>query len=269
MKNKLNKITESINKASNEGRTALIPFITIGYPTIYSTIEIVKKLDQNGADVIELGIPFSDPLAEGTTIQKSSQISLENGTNISTCLKIVKKIKSSGVTKPIVCMGYYNPILSMGINRFCEEASLSGVDGIIIADLPGSESGPLLRVANEYGISLIPLLALTSEQKSIELACNFASGFIYCISVLGVTGSRTSINHKVKELVSNVKKFTNTPVAVGFGISKPQHIKEVGEFADAAVFGAALIDHIQSNKNISPEDNAGEFIMNLSKGSIK
>ena len=165
MKNKLNKITESINKASNEGRTALIPFITIGYPTINSTIEIVKKLDQNGADVIELGIPFSDPLAEGTTIQKSSQIALENGTNISMCLKIVKEIKSSGVTKPIVCMGYYNPILAMGINKFCEEASLSGVDGIIIADLPGSESGPLLREANDYGISLIPLLALLQNKN--------------------------------------------------------------------------------------------------------
>ncbi|MBI64489.1 MAG: tryptophan synthase subunit alpha [Chloroflexi bacterium] len=269
MKNKLNKITESINNASKEGRTALIPFITIGYPSINSTVEIVKKLDENGADVIELGIPFSDPLAEGKTIQKSSQIALENGANISTCLKIVKEIKTSGVKKPIVCMGYYNPILAMGINKFCEEASLSGVDGIIIADLPASESGPLFRAAKDYGISLIPLLALTSEQKSIELSCKLASGFIYCISVLGVTGSRTSINHKVKELVSNVKKFTNIPVAVGFGISKPKHIKEVGEFADAAVFGAALIDHIQSNKNNSPEDNAGKFIMNLSKGSTK
>ena len=135
-----NNIAKSIHNSNKKGRIALIPFITIGFPTIDSTVPIVKKLEQNGADVIELGIPFSDPLAEGLTIQRSSQIALQNGVNLNKCLEIVKKIRSEGVKTPLVCMGYYNPILAKGINKFCEEAADAGIDGLIVADLPSSES---------------------------------------------------------------------------------------------------------------------------------
>jgi len=260
-----NNIAKSIHNSNKKGRIALIPFITIGFPTIDSTVPIVKKLEQNGADVIELGIPFSDPLAEGLTIQRSSQIALKNGVNLNKCLEIVKKIRSEGVKTPLVCMGYYNPILAKGINKFCEEAADAGIDGLIVADLPSSESNLLLTSAKKHGISLIPLLALTSSEDSIKLACKSASGFVYCISVLGVTGARKKVNSKVKELVKKVKTYTDIPVAIGFGISKNEHIVEIGKYADAAVFGAALIEFILSNKKNLPEKNAGIFIENLSK----
>ena len=195
-----NKISSSIYSAKRQGRAALIPFITIGYPNLESTPDIVESVCAAGADVIELGIPFSDPLAEGATIQKSSSISLKNGTTMDDCFEVIEKIRSRGVKVPLVCMGYYNPIYARGLDKFCLEAASVGVDGLIVADLPASESDALLMSAKKNNISLIPLLALTSTDETINLACQKASGFVYCISVLGVTGTRKSVNVEVQKL---------------------------------------------------------------------
>ena len=258
-----NNISISIDSATRQGRIALIPFITIGYPDLKSTPAIVESVCSAGADVIELGIPFSDPLAEGPTIQKSSSISLKNGTTMDNCLDVIEKIRSRGVKVPLVCMGYYNPIYARGLDKFCLEAASVGVDGLIVVDLPASESEPLLTSATKNNISLVPLLALTSTDETINLACQQASGFVYCISVLGVTGTRKSVNVEVQKLVGKVRKSTNIPVAVGFGVSTRQHVEEIAKYADAAVFGAALIEHIGTDKIDLAPQRASAFVKKL------
>ncbi|MBU87818.1 MAG: tryptophan synthase subunit alpha [Chloroflexi bacterium] len=258
-----NKISTSIYNAKRQGRAALIPFVTIGYPDLKSTPDIVESVCAAGADVVELGIPFSDPLAEGPTIQKSSSISLKNGTTMDNCLEVIEKIRSRGVKVPLVCMGYYNPIYARGLDNFCLEAASVGVDGLIVADLPASESDPLLINATKNNISLIPLLALTSTDETINLACQKASGFVYCISVLGVTGTRKSVNVEVRKLVDKVRKSTNIPVAVGFGVSTQQHVEEIAKYADAAVFGAALIEQIGVDKIDLAPQRASDFVKTL------
>jgi tryptophan synthase alpha subunit len=219
---RVGRIEATFARLKAEGRTGFVGFITTGYPSVEATLDIVPALVEGGADVIELGVPFSDPLAEGPTIQRSSFAALENGVTPKTCLDVVRKLRSLGVEAPLILMGYYNPILAYGIEEFCRDSGEAGADGFIVVDLPPEESADFHRECEKHNLRLIYLLAPTSSPERIARVAELGSGFVYCVSVTG----------------------TNLPIAVGFGISQHKHFQSVGRIADAAVIGSAIIDVI-------------------------
>lgn len=242
------RIEETFARTKSEGRTAFVAFVTVGYPEIDSTPGLVKALIAGGADVIELGVPFSDPLGEGPTIQGSTFRALENGATAETCLEVCRSLRADGVTAPLILMGYYNPMLAYGIERFAKDAADAGADGIISMDLPPEESGELHAACEAHGLRLIYLLAPTSTDARIEAVAERASGFVYCVSVTGVTGARDSLSQDVGAFVQRVRKQIPLPLAVGFGISQPEHFQAVGRIADAAAIGSAIIDVIAKSE---------------------
>ncbi len=256
-------ITTAIERANAQGRTALIPFVTVGHPAADSTVEVVEALSEAGADVIELGIPFSDPLAEGPVIQRSSFQAISNGVTPRLCFETASEIRRRGIQTPLVFMGYYNPMYQIGLDEFCSAVRDSGVDGIICVDLPGPEAGPLLDACARSDLSLIPLLALTSTDSAIRIASSQAQGFVYCISVLGVTGVRAQVSERVRDLVKDVKTHTSLPVAVGFGISTPSHVEQVGSYADGAAVGSALVSAMHDADPKDAPKIAYEFMKSL------
>ena len=257
------RITEAFQAARSRGDTAIVPFVTAGFPERDSTEYIVKSLVYAGADVIEIGVPFSDPLAEGPVIQRSSAVALNNDIKPSDVFDQVATLRATGIETPLVLMGYYNPLLAMGLDSACRRASEAGVDGIIAADLPAAESKPLLDACNKHNLALVPLVALTSTQAALELSCRQASGFVYCVSVLGVTGARAQISNDVQRLVKSVKSMTDLPVAVGFGVSNKQHVDEIGSYADGAVVGSALIRAIEDGDPELAPQIAADFLTSL------
>ncbi len=261
------RVREAFENARKEGRIALVPFLTNGHPTVESSIASAKAVVGAGADAIELGVPFSDPLADGPVIQMSSFKALEQGVTMATCIDATRQLRAEGVTVPIIFMGSYNPILSYGLAEFCADAAAAGVDGLIVSDLPTEETGPLLAEAVPAGLSLVPLLALTSSEKRIQEACKEASGFVYCVAALGVTGARDSISDRVRGLVAQVRRNTALPAAVGFGISTADHVAEVATFADGAVVGSALVQTMDDGSPETAPQRAKEFIEGIVSGT--
>ncbi len=262
-------VRAAFESAGSEGRTAVVPFITIGHPTLEASLDCIVAVAEAGADVIELGVPFSDPLAEGPVIQASSFKALENGVSVSDCIAAGAELRRRGVTVPMVFMGYYNPIISYGLEKFCEDVAAAGVNGLIVPDLPTEEAGPLLEVSGKHNLSLIPLVALTSPEARIKAAVETASGFVYCVSTLGVTGARKEISSRVRGLVEMVKRHTSLPTGVGFGVSTSEHVAEIGKFAEGAVIGSALIRVIDNGPVNSAPERAAEFIRDVSGGSVR
>ncbi len=209
-----------------------------------TTLDLVPALAEAGADIIELGVPFSDPMADGTTIQNASFQALRQGITLRGCLEACTSLRERGLEIPLVLMGYYNPILALGLERFAEEAHKAGVDGIIVPDLPPGEAGPLRERCEGQGIDVICLLAPTSTDRRIHAACATATGFIYCVSLAGVTGVREQVSDEGRGLVERVRSYTDLPIAVGFGLSRPEHVEQVGQYADAAIVGSALVNVI-------------------------
>jgi len=251
----LSRIAEAFAGLRARRRTGLVAFLTVGYPSVEDTLRLVPALIEGGADVIELGVPFSDPLAEGPTIQRSSHHALERGVTPAVCLDVVAGLRAQGVEAPIVLMGYYNPLLSYGLEEFCRDAAAAGADGIIAVDLPPEESHPLRDACRRRGLDLVYLLAPTSTDGRIELVAGLASGFVYCVSVTGVTGAREELPAGLSAFVNRVRARTPLPVAVGFGISKPKHFRAVARIADAAVIGSAIIDEIDRS---DPSERVGK-----------
>ena len=259
----LNRIDETLGIIRDKNKTALVPYLTVGYPDISLCCDLALSALDSGADMLELGIPFSDPLADGPTIQMTSQKALENGATIQTAFDTVRQIRASNPKCPLIFMGYYNPFLKYGISRFIRECSDIGVDGLIIPDLPTEESHTFAKEAKENEIHLIPLLAPTSTDERIESACRLAGGFIYCVSLTGVTGARANLSSGVEALVGRIRQYTDLPIMVGFGVSSKQDVDNIGRFADGAVVGSALLDAI-SHSNEGQESNVvAEFIYRL------
>jgi len=227
-----------------EQRTGFVAFVTVGYPDVESTLSFIPALIEGGADIIELGIPFSDPLAEGPTIQRSSYHALQGGITPTICLDVASKLREQGVEAPLVPMGYYNPLLAYGLDAFMRDAASAGVDGLIVVDLPPEESAAVRDACLANNIRLIYLIAPTSTDERIKLVADLASGFIYCVSLTGVTGARDELSPGLAGFVNRVRTHTDLPIAVGFGISQPKHFQAVGRIADAAVIGSAIIDEI-------------------------
>ena len=261
------RLNSAFQRAKDEGRAALVPFVTVGYPSVEATLKIVPELESAGADVIELGVPFSDPLAEGPTIQKSSHHALEQGVSAEIAITVARALRNAGVKVAMVFMGYYNPILSYGVERYCKDSAEAGIDGFIVPDLPSEENAELRAMTEKYGLSLIPLVALTSPDRRLEEACANASGFIYCVGVLGVTGVAETAFDRVHGLVDEVRQHTSLPVGVGFGIRTTDDVRKVSAFADAAIVGSALVDVIGAGPEETSAERAGAFVRELAGGT--
>ena len=238
-------------------------FLTAGYPDLEATLELVPALAEAGADVVELGVPFSDPLADGVTIQVSSQKALEHGISLHGCLDLVTRLRNKVPETGLLLMGYYNPVFQYGAAKFAADAQKAGLDGLIMADLPEEESGPLREELSPKEIALVPLFAPTSTDERISAGCKHASGFVYCVSLTGVTGTRESLGGGAFSLVERVRQHTSLPLAVGFGISTRQHVEEVGREADAAVVGSALIRVMMESPRERLVEEASAFVAQL------
>jgi tryptophan synthase alpha chain len=257
------RIERMFERVRERERPGLVVFLTAGYPDMETTIELVPALVAAGADAVELGVPFSDPLAEGPVIQQSSFLALQNGVTTADCLKAAAALRDRIPDAPLILMGYYNPMFSYGVAPFAAECQRVGVDGLITCDLPGTESGPLAAECDRRDVSLIPLLAPTSTEESIAESCRNASGFVYCVSVTGVTGARSEVSNRGLELLGRVRAHTGLPLALGFGISAPEHVAEVGRTADAAVVGSALVRVILDSPREEVVKRASAFVASL------
>jgi tryptophan synthase alpha chain len=253
-------ICAALARAKAEGRPALVPFVTAGYPNLAMTERLLPALVEGGADVIEIGIPFSDPIADGVTVQRTSQVALANGTTLEDAIAVVSRARANGITTPIVFMGYFNPFYHYGIERLAKAAAAAGVDGFIIPDLPTEESDDVLAALRANGRDLIFLVAPTSTEDRIREVAKRASGFVYCVSLTGVTGARASLADDLPTYIERVRRHTDLPLVVGFGISKPEHVQEVGQFADGVVIASALINHLEGLPQADQPSGATAFL---------
>ena len=237
-----------------------MPYFPVGYPDLETSLDVIEVMSKNGADLIEIGFSFSDPLADGPIIQKATQIALENGVTTHNVISAVAELRRRGVTIPLILMGYYNPMLAYGLENFVRDARAAGIDGFIIPDLPPEESQELAAFLAD--LPQICMLAPTTPDDRIENIARHAKGFIYLVSVTGVTGSRTSLPDGIDKLVERVRKHTNIPICVGFGIGTPEQAQAMGKLADGVIVGSACVRTIGANPN--PVETACELAESFS-----
>lgn len=244
----MSRIEGKFNDVRRGGNKAFIPYITAGDPSIEATGEIILELERGGADVIELGVPFSDPIADGPVIQRASERALANNVSVRDCLEVVRVVRTQSQV-PIVLFSYLNPLLSIGLDRLGDQLKSAGVDGVLATDLVPEEADDFRSALKSANIDLIFLVAPTSTDERIKLIAEASSGFVYAVSRTGVTGVRQSLAEAASSLVQRVKRFTDLPVAVGFGISTPEQVNEVWQHADAAVVGSRIVAEIEKNSS--------------------
>jgi tryptophan synthase alpha chain len=260
---KASRVADAFARARAEGRTAIMPFATAGYPTPERSEEWVLAMVRGGADLIEIGVPFSDPLADGATVQRTSQVALRHGVTLAGAVAMVRRLREHhGVSIPILLMGYYNPMLQYGLDKLARDSAAAGVDGFIVPDLPAEESDELLAVCRRHGLDLVFLLAPTSTDERIAAVAERASGFIYCVSLRGVTGQRSALPD-LHDYLARVRARTDVPLAIGFGVSTPEHVRQVGEVADGAVVASALIDFLDTVPDAAQAVAAEQFVRGL------
>ncbi len=261
-----NALDEAFARAQANSRAALIPYLTGGFPQPSEYVELAVAILDAGADALEIGIPFSDPLLDGPSIQRSQQQALEAGVTPADCLEYAREIHTR-TRKPLLFMGAYNPVLAYGVSKFCAAAAQAGVSALIVPDLPFEEQAELRVAAHASGLHVIQLVAPTSTPDRLRRACEVATGFVYCISVSGVTGARRNVAITARPVVERVRQVTHIPVAVGFGIANPDTVREVATFADGVIVGSALIDLLSA-----PGDARGpavEFIRDLAEATAQ
>lgn len=249
----MSRIASAFARANH---TALIPYITVGYPTIEMTLKAVPLFASIGCDMIELGIPFSDPLADGATIQQASYEALRQGVTPGVCLEVAEKLRQQ-VEIPLVFMTYYNPVLKFGPEQFCSKCAEIGTDGLIIPDLPPEEGKELERSTKRHGLDLVYLLSPASTEERIKLVTSRSSGFIYLVSLTGVTGARVRLPQELESFVGSVRKRTEKPLCVGFGVSTPEQARRVANVADGVIVGSRIIQLLDEDRSIK---NACSFV---------
>lgn len=265
----INRITEKFKQLKAKNRGGFIPFIVAGDPDLQTTKELILELGRLNASVIELGVPFSDPVADGVTIQRSAERALRNSISVKDILNIVAEARARGCETPVILFSYFNPILQFGLERFAEKAKDAGVDGVLITDLVPEEAEEFRQILAEKDLALIMLAAPTSSDERLRKICDKASGFVYAVSRAGVTGARNDLSNDAESLVERLRKFTRLPIAVGFGISNPEQVAETWKYADAAVVGSAIVAEmikLAPNPDSFPEDfieQIGGFVGNL------
>ncbi len=258
------RLDDAFRRAQDEKRTGLLPYVTVGFPaSVEDTLAIVPAMEAAGALAIELGVPYSDPLGDGPTIQAASYRAVQAGVDARACIEVVVRLREAGVRLPLIFMGYYNQILSYGIDAYARDCADAGLDGMIVLDLPPEESGAMRDALERRELALISLLAPTSTDERIELGTRDAAGFVYCVSVTGVTGARSEMSKDLPAFVERVRRHTDLPIAVGFGVSERRHVEAIGKYADAAAVGSALIDLIDSAPPGERAARAGAFVAAL------
>jgi tryptophan synthase alpha chain len=262
----MGRIGKKFAELKKRGEAALIPFVTAGDPDLNTTLKIMRAVERGGADGIELGVPFSDPTADGPTIQRSSERAVRRGVTLSQIFQLARDFRRSSEL-PLILFGYFNRFFHYGIEKFCRQAAGSGADGVLCVDLPPEESGELKRWTDRQGLDLIFLLSPTSGPERVRLVARKGRGFIYYVSVTGVTGARRSFNGRLPAQVANVRRMTSLPVGVGFGISTPRQAAWIAGFADAAVVGSRLVEIIEQARGGAAKAAAAEaFIAKLKQG---
>lgn len=259
----MNRIDAKFKELKARGKKALIVYLTCGYPDLFTTEKLVLELEKRAVDIVELGIPFSDPLADGPAIQAASSYALKKKVNLPAIFSLVKSLRKK-TQIPLCLMGYYNPIFSLGQVKFVTEAIKAGVDGIIIPDLPPEEDLWLVSLAKKAGLKTIFFLAPTSSPGRMQYVSKISTGFIYYVSLTGVTGARQALPQDLKQNLKLIKRHTEKPVCVGFGVSKAPQVKEIFKIADGAIVGSAVIKVIQENigkKDLSAK--VGRFVEKL------
>jgi tryptophan synthase alpha chain len=264
-----NRIDEKFKQLKAENRGGFIPFIVAGDPNLQATKKLILELAGRGASVIELGVPFTDAVADGATIQASAERALRNSFGVADILEIVSEVRATGCEVPIILFSYFNPILQFGLKNFAEKAKESGADGVLITELVPEEAEEFRKILAAKDLALIMLAAPTSSDERLQKITAKASGFVYAVSRAGVTGVKTDLSNDAESLVKRLKKFTDLPIAVGFGISNAEQVKETWKYADAAVVGSAIVAEIiklaPDEKEIPPDlvEKIGEFVENL------
>lgn len=246
-----------MNRIENafKNKPIFMPYFPLGYPDLATSIDVIEALAKNGADLIEVGLSFSDPLADGPMIQRATQVALEKGITIKKSLEAVKELRNRNVTIPLILMGYYNPMLAYGLEKFIHDAKEAGADGFIIPDLPMEEAEEFQSINGD--MPLIQMLAPTSPDARMEAIARNAKGFIYLVSVTGVTGERREISNDLGALIARVREHTSAPVCVGFGIGTPEQAQQVGQLADGVIVGSACVKMIGGSQK--PVETAKQF----------
>jgi len=263
----LNRIEAKFQELRSKGESAFMPYICAGDPTPEISRDLILTLEKAGADLIEFGVPFSDPIADGPTIQKASERALVHKISLHQILSLVRELRRE-TQIPIAIMTYYNPIFRMGDAEFCRAASEAGVDGMIIPDLPPEEAEGLLKIAREYDLATIFLVAPTSPPQRMRLISSWSTGFVYFVSVTGVTGARDSLSEEIQPMVSQLRKYTEKPVCVGFGVSTREQAHAVAQIANGVIVGSAIINVIEKHLGDASAilSNVGEFAADLAAG---
>ena len=256
------RIYQRFKQLKKTGSKALVTFITAGDPDLNTTAELLPLLAEAGADIIELGIPFSDPMADGPTIQRASERALASGTTLTAVLQLVERVRTT-VTAPIILMGYSNPIYSYGWERFAEDAVKSGVDGLLLVDLPPEEADELLPAARKAGLEIIFLLTPTSDEARIKQVSRCGSGFVYYVTVTGVTGARQTVSSSLATELGKVRTMLRQPVVAGFGISTPDQAREVAAVADGVVVGSAIVKLFEQHKGVELQQQIATLVASL------
>jgi tryptophan synthase alpha chain len=264
----MGRISSTFKRLAKVNEAALIPYVTVGYPSLDTTRQLVPVIARQGADLIELGVPFSDPLADGATVQRASHGALERGVTLADCLDVAAEARRANEI-PLLFMSYYNPVHKYGLDRFAANSAASGIDGLIIPDLPPEEAGDLKAVCHTAGIDLVFLVSPTSPDDRLKLVAEMATGFIYCVSLTGVTGARPELGQGASGLVARMRQYTDLPLAVGFGISTPEQVAEVATFADAAVVGSALINIMEDLPEEEIIPGVAEYVRALKEATVK
>lgn len=239
-------LEKAFAKAADEKRAAFVPYVTAGYPTKEATVPHMLAMQEGGADVIELGVPFSDPLADGPTVQKSSFEALKNGIKLQDVLEMVKEARKQGLTVPVILMGYWNPFAQYGEEKLVKDCAEATISGFIAVDLSGPEAVAFAKTCAAGNLAYVPLVAPTSTDKRLGEIAEFGSGYVYCVSVTGITGARDKLPEDLKEFTDRVRSHFKIPLVVGFGLNTREHVKEVHKYAEGAVMGSIIIKTIES-----------------------
>ncbi len=266
----MSRLARKFAELKRRRKAALVTYFTAGDPSLELTPDIVLALEDAGADIIELGVPFSDPMADGPVIQLSSERSLRAGTTLHKIVDVVSAVRKRSEI-PIILFGYYNPFHAYGAEEFSRDAAEAGADGVLVVDLPPEEAGEFKCALDASGLDMVFLLAPTSTRERMELVAGQATGFIYLVSVTGVTGERPDMDYSLEAMVSTIRTYTDLPVGVGFGISNPSQAARVAGFADAVIVGSALVRIIERNGSNKKEllDEVGRFTRRMSEACTK
>lgn len=252
----MTRLSATFQSLAAQGRRAFVAFVTAGDPTLERTIEVALQAEAGGADVLELGVPFSDPLADGPVIQRASERALRQGVTLSHVLAAVGAMRARGLRLPIVLFSYYNPLLAYGLERLCHDACAAGVDAALVTDLPPEEAGEWLAPARAADLDTVFLAAPTSPDERLQRVCAASRGFVYAVSRTGVTGERQALSDDARPLLARLRALTSLPVALGFGISTPEQVRAAAELADGVVVGSALVRFLEQQ----PEGDVAEQV---------